>query len=183
MARDECQALEGLFLKSSEINVQLKQQAIDRERSVRMSNKRLTFLILSIFLIVSGLIHFLPRFSQFAILIPILAVISAIFIFFATPGISLYFGWIFAGFYLITFGLSDLSGFSIKWLDIIIPVLAIIAGLLLIVRLKNIVKHVGVLLLSCWLLLVGAAGLWRIEGLETIIAGFALASGGMLFKE
>jgi hypothetical protein len=49
--------------------------------------------------------------------------------------------------------------------------------------LKNIVKHVGVLLFSCWLLLVGAAGLWRIEGLETIIAGFALASGGMLFKE
>lgn len=148
-----------------------------------MINKKLTYIVLAIFLILIGLISFLPSFDSISFLIPILAIAAAILIFIATPKISLYAGWILTGVYLLLTGLIGLINFSFSGLGVIMAILALISGILLISRLTKIGKHVGILLLSCWLILVGATRLLGFSSLDTIIAGFALAAGVMLFKE
>ncbi len=92
-------------------------------------------------------------------------------------------GWIAGGIYLLVTGLRDLIGFSFNGMNTLLAILGIAAGILLLFRLSKVSKHVGVLLFCGWLLLVGITGLIGYSGLDTIIAGFALAAGGMLIKE
>ena len=148
-----------------------------------MNKKQLAYFTLAIFLIIFGLIGFISNLASFSILIPILAVASGLLLIVFTPGYTMRTGWIAGGIYLLGTGLRDLIGFTFNGMNTLLAIFAIAAGILLIIRLSKISKHVGVLLFCGWLLLVGVTGLIGYSGLDTIIAGFALAAGGMLIKE
>jgi hypothetical protein len=148
-----------------------------------MNKKQLAYFVLAIFLIVFGLIGFISSLAPFSILIPILAIASGLLILVFTPAYSMRLGWIAGGIYLLFTGLRDLIGFSFNGMNTLLAILGIAAGILLLFRLSKVSKHVGVLLFCGWLLLVGITGLIGYSGLDTIIAGFALAAGGMLIKE
>ena len=148
-----------------------------------MNKNQLAYYALAIFLIVFGLIGFISNLASFSILIPILAIASGLLLILFTPGYSLRTGWIAGGIYLLATGLRDLIGLYFSGMNILLAILGIAAGILLLFRLSKVSKHVGVLLFCGWLLLVGITGLIGYSGLDTIIAGFALAAGGMLIKE
>jgi len=148
-----------------------------------MNKNQLAYYALAIFLIVFGLIGFISNLASFSILIPILAIASGLLLILFTPGYSLRTGWIAGGIYLLVTGLRDLIGLNFSGMNILLAILGIAAGILLLFRLSKVSKHVGVLLFCGWLLLVGITGLIGYAGLDTIIAGFALAAGGMLIKE
>jgi hypothetical protein len=148
-----------------------------------MNKKQLAYYALAIFLIVFGLIGFISSLAPFSILIPILAIASGLLLVIFTPGYSMRIGWIAGGIYLLVSGLRDLIGFTFNGMNSLLAIFAITGGILLIIRLSKVSKHVGVLLFSGWLLLVGVTGLIGYTGIDTIIAGFALAAGAMLIKE
>ncbi len=142
-----------------------------------MFTKRLTFIILGTFLIISGLMNFISGLSSLSIIIPIFALVTGIVILVVTPGISSFIGWIIFSVYLIARGGTVIFNFSFPGLSTVLAVLALAAGLLLIVRTPGFKHHIGFLLLCVWLILIGLAGLVTIGEVEMIIAGLAIVSG------
>ena len=148
-----------------------------------MITKRLTYILLGLFLILSGLANFITGIDSNGIVIHIFSVFIGILILVATPGISMFFGWIAASLYLLFWGGSALLNVGFPGMNVIIAVIALIAGILLIVRTPGIKKYFGFLLFCVWLILLGITGLLSISNMETAIAGVAIASGLLILLD
>lgn len=145
-----------------------------------MVTKRLTFIVLGTFLILSGLLTFISGLETISVLAPILALAAGIIILVATPGISMFIAWIIASVYLILRGGTEIFNYSFPGLGMIMGALALASGILLIIRTPGFKQNFGFLLLCLWLMLVGLTGLVSIGALGSVIAVVAIASGVLM---
>jgi hypothetical protein len=142
-----------------------------------MNKKRLTYIILSVFLILSGLVSFMAGFRAMSTIIAILAIAAGVLILVSSPGTSNYLGWLLAAIYLILLGLSAFVNIKFSGMGTVMAVLALVAGILLLVRAPNIRKHLGFLLFCVWLILVGLTGLVSLGKFDVFISIVAIISG------
>lgn len=142
-----------------------------------MLSKRLTYVVLGIFLILTGLLHFISGMGFLNIISAILALASGILILVTSPDISKRTGWILAAIYLILLGLSGVINFSFSGISIVMAILAIAAGVVFLIGWPGFSHHIGFFLFCVWLILVGLALLVSLGGLGVIIAIIAIASG------
>jgi hypothetical protein len=93
-------------------------------------------------------------------------------------------GTILLGVWLAVTGLVSITGLSFAGLRSILAILAIAAGVLLLVegRTRRLTQNLGVLLLAIWLILIGAIALLGLSfaASETIAAILAIAAGALL---
>jgi hypothetical protein len=149
-----------------------------------MFNKRTTYVVLGIFLILTGLMSFVSGLGVLSIIAAILALAAGILILVKTPGLSNNIGWILAAVYLILVGLSGLVNFSFSGMGVMMAVLAIIAGVVLLIDWPGFSHHTGFILFCIWLILVGLTGLVSLADLSVVTAIIAIASGIlMILKE
>lgn len=142
-----------------------------------MFSERTTYVVLGIFLILTGLMSFISGLGASSILAAILSLSAGILILVKTPGISKNIGWILAGIYLIMLGVNGLIDFSFSGMSIIMAVLAIAAGVVLLIGWRGFSHHVGFILFCVWLILMGLARLVSFGNFSMITAIIAIASG------
>ncbi len=145
-----------------------------------MSKKRWTYIVLGIFLILSGLAALIAGFSGLGTIIAILAIAAGVMILIFYPDISNRIGWILAAIYLILRGLVGLISLGFSGLDMIMAVLAIAAGIILLIKLSGFSHHIGFLLFCVWLILVGLTGFVSLGNASVVIAIVAIASGVLM---
>ena len=145
-----------------------------------MSKERLMYIVLGLFLILSGLAVFIPGLSALGVVIAVLALVAGVLILVAKPDISIFAGWVLAAVYLMLVGLSGLVSLGFSWLGTIMAILALVAGIVLVLKWGGFRKHIGFLLFIVWLILTGLAGLLGLGGLGTVIAIAAVASGFLM---
>ena len=142
-----------------------------------MSKERLTYVVLGVFLILSGLTAFISGLGGIGILIPILALAAGVLILVSSPGISYSVGWVVTAIYLIIRGFAGIIDFSFSGMGTVMAIFALGGGILLLIRFPGFKHHIGFTLFCAWLILVGLGGLVSIDPLGTIIAIVAIASG------
>ena len=148
-----------------------------------MINERITYVVLGIFLILTGLMSFISGLGALSIITAILALAAGILILVTTPGVSNRIGWILAAIYLIVVGLIGLISFSFSGLSTIMAILAIAAGVVLLFGWPGFSHHVGFILFCVWLILVGLARLVSLGDISIVIAIVAIASGILLILD
>lgn len=83
--------------------------------------------------------------------------------------------------WLIAEGIIAFFQINIASINFVLPILAIIAGVLLLLRLRenSTLVNIGLLLLSVWLILTGVGPLLNLTlpGMEVILAGLGLVAG------
>ena len=142
-----------------------------------MLSKRSTYIVLGIYLILTGLLNFIPGLSALTIVAAILALAVGILILITSPGISKRLGWILAAIYLILSGLTGIVNFSFSGMGIVMAVLAIAGGIVLLIGWPGFRHHIGFILFCVWLILVGLIGLVSLANLSLAFAIVAIASG------
>jgi hypothetical protein len=140
-------------------------------------NKRITYVVLGVFLILTGLMSFIPGLAELGFVAAILALIAGALILFSRPGISNTIAWVLAALYLILLGLKDISGLSFQGMDTVIAILALAAGILFLIRAPRFKHHIGFFLFCVWLFLVGLMGLFGLGQLSLVVSIVAAASG------
>lgn len=148
-----------------------------------MSKKKLTVVVLGAFLILTGLAGLIPGVGALGLVIAILAVAAGVLILMYAPGVSYSIGWILAAVYLILRGLTSILSLSFTGLGLVLAILALAAGVLLLLRMPRIKSHIGYLLFFVWLVLVGLAGLVSLGQLGMVIDIVALAAGILLILD
>ncbi len=143
-------------------------------------NKRITYVVLGIFLILTGLMNFIPGLSELGFIVSILALVAGALVLFSRPGLSNFIGWILAAVYLIALGLKDIAGLNFQGMDMIMAIVALAAGILFLIRAPRFKQHIGFLLFCVWLLLVGLSGLLNLGQFEVVVAVVAVASGVLM---
>ncbi len=142
-----------------------------------MDRERLTYIVLGAFLILTGLTGFISAISGLGTIIAILAIAAGVMILIFHPDISIRIGWILAAAYLILRGLVGLIDFSFAGLGTITAILALAAGIVLLIKSPGLKHHIGFLLFCIWLILVGLLGLVSLGGIGTVVAILAIAAG------
>lgn len=133
-------------------------------------NKHLGVILLSVWLILTGLIAlFSLSFTGLGIVMGILAIAAgAALLFTGGHGITHDVGVIILAIWLILNGLISLVSFQFNGLEIVMAILAVVAGVAIIFKSGYITAHWGVLLLGIWLI---------VSGLMTLISLSFAASG------
>ena len=148
-----------------------------------MSKKKLTIVVLGAFLILSGLAGLIAGIGNLGVIIAILAVAAGVLILMYAPGVSYRIGWTVAAVYLIAEGLTSILDVGFTGMGLVMAILALAAGVLLLIRMPKIKRNVGYLLFFIWLILVGLAGLDVLGQLGMVIAIVALAAGILLIMD
>lgn len=143
-------------------------------------NKRLTTVVLGIFLILVGLLDLISGISELGLLIPILALVAGVLLLVSRPGSGYAAGWILAAIYLLLRGLFAIVDLGFGGMDVLLAVLALAAGVLLLIRAPRFKQHIGFFLFCVWLILVGLMGLIGL-GQFGIIASIMAVASGVLF--
>jgi len=91
-------------------------------------------------------------------------------------------GTILLGIWLVVRALVDLIGFNFQGLDVILALLALAAGVLLLIGARRWRANLGTILLSIWLILTGLLSLvsFSFNGMGILMALLALAAGVLL---
>jgi hypothetical protein len=145
-----------------------------------MSKERLSYVVLGIFLILSGLVSLVSGLGSLGIVVSILALAAGVLILIFRPGISIFTGWILAAIYLILLGLTGIINFGFAGMGTVMAILAIAAGIVLAIRWPGFRHHIGFLLFCVWLILLGLMGLIGLGGFGVIVAIVAIASGVLM---
>jgi len=145
--------------------------------------KKISMIVFGAFLILSGLVGLISGLANLGLVIGILSLASGILILVFTPGISYRTGWFLAAAYLIIDGLARIIGFSFTGMDIVVAILALVAGIMLLVRMPKVRNNTGYLLSFIWLILVGVGGLVGLGVLGIVVNIIALAAGILLILD
>lgn len=148
-----------------------------------MSKKKITILVLGTFLVLSGLAGLIAGLGSLGLVIAVLAVAAGVLILMYGPSVSFRLGWTIAAVYLIARGLVSILGLSFSGMDMVFAILALAAGVLLLIKMKKIKNKIGYLLFFAWLILVGLSGLVSLGQLGLVIDITALAAGVLLILD
>lgn len=143
----------------------------------------LTKVVLAAFLILSGLVGLIAGIGNLGLVIAILAVAAGVLILLYAPGVSFRIGWILTAVYLIAEGLTSILDVGFTGMGMVMSILALAAGVLLLIRMPKIKGNVGYLLFFAWLILVGLAGLVNLGQLGLVIDIAALAAGILMIVD
>jgi hypothetical protein len=138
------------------------------------------YVLLGILLILTGLMVLVPALGVLDIVIAVLALIVGVLIFVARPDISIFTGWGLAAVYFLLIGLQSVINFHFSSIEIVKSILALAAGVVLLVGWPKFRHHIGFFLFTVWLILVGLSGLVSLGGLGIVIAVIAMASGVLM---
>jgi hypothetical protein len=108
-----------------------------------MSNKKLTVVVLGAFLVLSGLAGLISGLGGLGLVTAILALAAGVLILVYTPGVSFRIGWLLAAIYLIVYGLASILSFSFSGMGTIMAILALVAGVLLLIRMGKSRANIG----------------------------------------
>lgn len=142
-----------------------------------MSSVRLTFIVISLFLLFTGLLYFFPVLESFHFVIYILAVFSGVMIIFDTPKVSNFVGWVLAAIFLLFTGLRGLIDIDFTEMRMIMATLSIGAGLALLITWPGFHKRIGFILFCLWLILTGLTGFISIGDYIMAIPIIGILSG------
>ena len=142
-----------------------------------MSKKKLTAVVLGAFLILTGLTGLISGLGGLGLVTAILAVAAGVLILAFTPGISFRIGWLLAAIYLILYGLASILDFSFSGMGTLMAILALAAGVLLLIRIGRVRARIGYLLFFIWLILIGLAALVSLGPLGIVMDILALVAG------
>jgi hypothetical protein len=145
-----------------------------------MNRERLMYILLGVFLLLTGLVAFISGLPTLGMIVSILALLAGFMIFIAHPDISIFIGWILTAAYLLLLGLSGVVNLSFKGMETITSVLAIVAGFILLVGGPGLKRHIGFLLFCLWLIFVGFTGLFGFGNVDLISSIIALVSGVLM---
>ena len=148
-----------------------------------MFSERLTYIVLGIFLVLTGLMSFISGVSALSVIIAILALAAGILILVKTPGVSNNIGWVMTAIYLIVLGLIGLINFSFSGLSTIMAILSIAAGVILLIGWPGFSHHVGFILFCAWLILVGLTQLVSLGNFSNVTAIQAIVSGVLVILD
>ncbi len=148
-----------------------------------MFSERITYVVLGVFLILTGLLSFISGLGALSVVAAVLALAAGILILVTTPGVSNNIGWILAAIYLIVVGLSGLIDFSFSGMSTVMAVLAIAAGVVLLIGWPGFSHHIGFILFCVWLILVGLTRLVSLGDFSIVTAVIALASGILMILD
>jgi hypothetical protein len=148
-----------------------------------MSKSRITYIVLGIFLIFSGLVDLVTALGDLGILSAILALAAGVLILLFHPDTSHRIGWILAAVYLIALGLVALISLSFTGLGTIMAVLALAAGIFLLIKAPSFRHHIGFFLFCLWLILSGLLGLVDLGQLSIVVAIVAIAAGVLVILD
>ena len=148
-----------------------------------MFSERLTYIVLGIFLVLTGLMSFISGVSALSVIIAILALAAGILILVTTPGVSNNIGWVMTAIYLIVLGLIGLINFSFSGLSTIMAILSIAAGVILLIGWPGFSHHVGFILFCAWLILVGLTQLVSLGNFSNVTAIQAIVSGVLVILD
>jgi len=148
-----------------------------------MFRERTTYVVLGLFLILTGLMSFISGLGALSVIAAVLALAAGILILVTTPGISNNIGWILAAIYLIVLGLTGLIDFSFSGMNILMAVLAIASGVVLLIGSPGFSHHVGFILFCVWLILVGLNRLVSLGDFSIVTAIIAIGSGILLILD
>jgi hypothetical protein len=148
-----------------------------------MGLKKMVFIVLGAYLILSGLLGLFAGLGQLGIIVAILAIAAGVLIIVSTPGISNFVGWILAAAYLILLGLMEVIGFSFSGIGLVMAIVALVAGVLLLIKMPKIASNIGFFLFCVWLILVGISGLINLGQLGEIISLVAIISGILMILD
>jgi hypothetical protein len=142
-----------------------------------MSKQKITAVVLGAFLILSGLAGLVSGLGGLGLVMAILAVAAGVMILAFTPGVSFRIAWLVAAIYLIVNGLSSILGFSFSGMGTVMAILALAAGVLLLIRMGKIRANIGYLLFFIWLVMIGLMGLVSLGQLGMVLDITALTAG------
>ena len=145
-----------------------------------MIKKKLTVIVIGVFLILSGLVGLIPGIGILGLVIAILALAAGVLILLYGPGVSSRIGWMIAAVYLIAKGLTSILSLSFTGMGVVLAILALAAGVLLLISGLKIKGNIGYLLFFIWLVLVGLAGLVSLGQIGMVIDIVALVAGILL---
>ncbi len=91
-------------------------------------------------------------------------------------------GIILVGIWLVAQGLVNLIGITFQGRDVILALLALAAGVLLLIGTRKWRSNLGIILLAIWLILTGLLPLigFTFNGLDILMALLAIAAGVLL---
>lgn len=149
--------------------------------------KKWNVIVLSFWLILHGIFKlFNINFSGSDAILAIIELAAGILLFLAGKKIKLFnhFGSLLLAIWLIASGLILLFNISVTVLNIILPILAIVAGIMLPlgVKMTKMTDHIGNILLAVWLVLIGIFALFSIafSGSGVIVGILGLLAGVFL---
>jgi hypothetical protein len=142
-----------------------------------MSKQKITAVVLGAFLILSGLAGLVSGLGGLGLVMAILAVAAGVMILAFTPGVSFRIAWLVAAIYLIVNGLSSILGFSFSGMGTVMAILALAAGVLLLIRMGKIRANIGYLLFFIWLVMIGLMGLVSLGQLGMVLDIIAITAG------
>lgn len=148
-----------------------------------MSKERLTFITLSLYLILAGFFSLFPAASPFTAVLQILALAAGILILITFPGIASNIGWQLAGTFFVLRGLELFGIIRFQGIGMLLSLLALISGILFLIRIGSIKTHVGFFLFSVWLVLVGVVGLFELGRISLAVAVLSIASGVLMILD
>ena len=142
-----------------------------------MIKKKITAVVLGAFLILSGLAGLVSGLGGLGLVTAILAVAAGVLILAYTPGVSFRIGWLLAAIYLIVYGLASILSFSFSGMGTVMAILALAAGVLLLIRMGKVLARFGYLLFFIWLILVGLVALVSLGPIGIVMDILALVAG------
>lgn len=145
--------------------------------------KKILWIVLGAYLILSGLIVLIPSLGELSLAIPILALAAGILIFVRMPSKPSRIGWILAAAFLLIDGLTGLTGLTFKGIEVVVPALALVASLLLLARQSKIKSKLAYVLFFSWLAMIGLMRLANLTGLEIAQSIYTLFVGALLVLE
>jgi len=148
-----------------------------------MEKERLTTIILSLYLILSGVISLFSGVGYFNTVLLILSLAAGILILITTPRIATSIGWQLAGTYFILIGLELFGVIRFQGIQILLSVLALLSGILFLVHTARIKHRVGFFLFCIWLVLVGLMGLIGLAGISLVVSVLAVAAGVLMLLD
>ena len=144
----------------------------------------IAMLLFTLWLIASALQQLINlNFSSSHIILPLLALVAGVLLLLEKrQSLTNNLGMLFLGIWLIIIGLIRLANLSFAYSGTILPVLALLAGVLLLSESRSIKYNSGMLLLSIWLIAQGLLPLLSISfpASGMILAVLALVSGVLL---
>jgi hypothetical protein len=142
-----------------------------------MSKQKITAVVLGAFLILSGLAGLVSGLGGLGLVMAILAVAAGVMILAFTPGVSFRIAWLLTAIYLIVYGLASILSFSFSGMGTVMAILALAAGVLLLIRMGKIRANIGYLLFFIWLVMIGLMGLVSLGQLGMVLDITALTAG------
>ena len=145
-----------------------------------MVTKRLTFAVLGIFLVLTGLIYLVPGLGDIGVVVSVFALAAGGLLLITRMDISNRQGWLLLAAYLILTGLNGVIGFTFSGLQALLAIVILVGGVVLLTGWRNAKGNIGFFLFCLWAIVKGLTYWMSFSNQTLAISVLALLSGTLL---